>query len=347
MYCQNDKRKLLPGGGAEHKLNFKKTEGEIILKRTIMLLFFMLLMLAAMPVYAATPTTHWYKDWGQGGIDWNNQSDVKELDEAVRWELYVGYDDGIQIHSKIPGKYYQATLRFGNNITRGEFATALGRCLDIGNDNNFPWGRVDALVSAGIIPSKDGDFNAPITRAEMAQWMGKAAVKYNTDIKNSNVFFPDTSNSDILAAAKTGVIKGYPDGKFHPENNALRAHAALMLVRLSKQMNQDLPEDEELKQLITDAIANYNKMGMIRHDTEIQEGLEATDRMDVMIPNTVTLNEFKVVSKHSNTAMYWYSDTITDSKGKTFPGRSFGLAYAKKINGRWIITGEIATFNKY
>lgn len=335
------------------------------MKKAIILLFLMSLMLITIPVYAATPDTHWYKDWGQGGIDWNNQSDVNELEEAVRWELYVGYDDGYQITPKIPGKYYLATLRFGNNITRGEFATALGRCLDIGNDNNFPTGRVNALVSAGIIGDPNGDFTADITRAEMAQWMGRAAVKYKADVKNSNVSFPDTYDTDILAAAKTGVIKGYPDGQFHPDDNALRAHAALMLVRLSKQMNQNLTDDSELNLLITKALVDYDKMCVKRHDTGVwdnsimagelsqrnitaaEEVLEAMDRMDVMIPNTVNLSGFKVVSKHSNTATFWYSNTITDSNGKTFPSGTYGLDYAKKINGRWIATSEISTFDKY
>ena len=39
-----------------------------------------------MPTDAAIPTIHWYKDWGQGGIDWSNESDVKELEDAIRWD---------------------------------------------------------------------------------------------------------------------------------------------------------------------------------------------------------------------------------------------------------------------
>ena len=64
----------------------------------------------------------------------------------------------------------------------------------------------------GLTLDASGDFTAFITRAEMARWMGRAAVKYNAVIKNSNVSFPDTNDSDILVVAKTGVIKGYPDG---------------------------------------------------------------------------------------------------------------------------------------
>ena len=314
---------------------------------------------------AAVPNTRFYQDWGQGPIDWNGP-DKAELEDAIRWELYVGYNDGHQISPKIPGAYYGATLRFDNNITRGEFATALGRCLDIGNDDNFPMGRVDALVGAGIISSKSGDFGVPITRAEMAQWMGKAATKYQADVKNAGVTFPDTSDADIMAAAKTGVIKGYPDGKFHPSDNAKRAHAALMLVRLTKQMNQNPPGDGEIRQLLENYLNSGYEMIKNRHDnktwettsmadttslryiTSAQEKYEALGRVEDMPPNKLVLDQFKILEKHDNAVVFWYSDNIvSELEQKTFPDFSFGVNHVRKINGRWMITDELSTQKKY
>jgi hypothetical protein len=332
----------------------------------ILTLMLMFIITAASVATAATPTTHWYRDWGTGGIDWSNKSDVKEIEDAIRWELYVGYSDGKQIHPKIPGAYYGAALRLGDDITRGEFAVALGRCLDIGSDTNFPMGRVIPLVDQRVITSDeaDKDFSVPITRAEMAKWMGRAAINFKADTKGV-VSFADTSDSDILAAAKTGVIRGYPDGLFHPDDNAMRAHAVLMLVRFSRQLNSDLPKDIELENLIAETINACNKMIKKRHETgnwdndvmsgvaterfitNIQEGGEASGRADIMEPNDIKLDEFKVIETHNNSAIFWYSNLIITPDNKSLPGSSYGLNYAKKINGRWVISSEIPTFQKY
>jgi hypothetical protein len=226
-------------------------------------------------------------------------------------------------------------------------------------------GRVNPLVSQEVITTEEAgkDFSVPITRAEMAKWMGRAATAFKADTKDT-VSFGDTNDRDILAAAKTGVIRGYPDGNFHPDDNAMRAHAALMLVRFSRQLNSDLPEDSVLKQLASESLKEYSAMTMKRYETgnwdtdimsnttserlitSLQEGGEASGRADIMKPNTLNLKEFGIVERHNNMAIFWYFEEITTADGKILPGSSYGITYARQINGKWVTSSEIATFQK-
>ena len=206
-----------------------------------------LLLAVASPAYAVNPL--YFYDWyqGKGGQSmpsgypsWleGKPQDKDNVAKAIKFELYTGYPD--------------RTLKLIDNITRAEFAVALARVLDIGEDGGSSWyaNRLNALVLDGIIKSLSGNWSAPVTRGEMGQWTGKAASKYAAEIKKNSVSFTDTVDKDIIKAAKTGIISGYDDGSFKPAEKAQRVHAALMLVRLAEALNsQPLPKSEDLKKI--------------------------------------------------------------------------------------------------
>ena len=208
---------------------------------------FVLLLVATSPVYAVSPL--YFYDWyhgkdGQtvpsGYPAWlsDKQEDRENVAKAIKWELYTGYPD--------------RTLKLTDNITRAEFAVALARVLDVGEDGGSAWytNRLNALVSEGIIKSLSGDWSAPVKRGEMGQWTGKAARKYTADIKKNSVSFTDTSDGDIITAAKAGIISGYSDGSFKSVEKAQRVHAALMLVRLAQVLNSEpLPKEDDLNNI--------------------------------------------------------------------------------------------------
>ena len=149
----------------------------------------------------------------------------------------IGYEDG--------------TVRPNGRITRAEVATIFFRLLtddarqrNWSSENNFSdvsadkWynNAVSTLCHMGVLGGySDGTFrpNAPITRAEFAkiavsfsQANGSAVYSYFTDVKTTDWFAPY-----VTAAKDNGLIEGYSDGSFKPENKITRAEACAIVNR--------------------------------------------------------------------------------------------------------------------
>ena len=150
----------------------------------------------------------------------------------------IGYEDG--------------TVRPNGKITRAEVATIFFRLLtddarqrNWSSENNFSdvsadkWynNAVSTLCHMGVLAGySDGTFrpNAPITRAEFAkiavsfaQANGSAVYSYFTDVKTTDWFAPY-----VTAAKDSGLIEGYSDGSFKPENRITRAEACAIVNRV-------------------------------------------------------------------------------------------------------------------
>ena len=92
--------------------------------------------------------------------------------------------------------------------------------------------EVTAARANGLIPSElDSSYTSPITRREFCLLVCAYADKMGISSSGSPVSFSDTSDADIQRAAALGVIQGYPDGTFAPDNSILRSEAAAMLAR--------------------------------------------------------------------------------------------------------------------
>lgn len=154
------------------------------------------------------------------------------------YSYLIGYSDG--------------TVRPNGKITRAEVATIFFRLLtdDVrqrnwSSENNFSdvsadkWynNAVSTLCHMGVLGGySDGTFrpNAPITRAEFAkiavsfsQRNGSAVYHYFTDVKTTDWFAPA-----VTAAKDNGLIEGYSDGSFKPENKITRAEACAIVNRV-------------------------------------------------------------------------------------------------------------------
>ena len=165
---------------------------------------------------------------------WAERQNV--LDRLVGLGIVSGYPDG--------------TFRPDNNVTRAEFAKMLVVALDLAPDAaaaagfadaaDIPaWARgyVGAAVKAGLIRGyEDGTFRADrqITRAELAVMVAralKATEKAQLGFKDA-ADIPSWAAEGIARAVAQGIIKGYEDGTFRPENPATRAETAAMTLRL-------------------------------------------------------------------------------------------------------------------
>ena len=173
-----------------------------------------------------------------GGSDGDDDDDKSEtLNTKDHYSYIIGYKDG--------------TVRPYGTITRGEVATIFFRMLtdeardkywsqenpyaDCGPDlwcNN----AISTLTNMGVIDGfQDGNFRpyGKITRAQFA----KIAVGFfETTAKEYQGYFTDVApdawyTSYIEAAARVGLIQGFEDGTYRPNENITRAQACVIVNR--------------------------------------------------------------------------------------------------------------------
>ena len=157
------------------------------------------------------------------------------LEKDDHFGYIIGYPDG--------------TVRPENNITRAEVATIFFRMLkdssrdklwsttntfsDVKKGNWFNT-AVSTLQNAGVLDGySDGTFrpNAYITRAELV----KVAAAFYGTAAGMQTHFSDTSshwaNDFIEAARQLGIVDGYTDGSFRPNQYVTRAEAMKIINR--------------------------------------------------------------------------------------------------------------------
>jgi len=142
--------------------------------------------------------------------------------------------------------YPDGTFKPDQPVTRAEFSAILCRALGISPSemsSNFPdlqghWAEkyVAPLVEKGFIKGyPDGTFgpDQPIKRSEIAAIMARVMTlppligkPTFSDIDSTHWAF-----GFVEAAASKGLIKGYPDGTFRPDNSATRAEACTIVAR--------------------------------------------------------------------------------------------------------------------
>lgn len=115
----------------------------------------------------------------------------------------------------------------------------LGKAEYTHGDNIFTVAKSDITEthSAYIDGYPDGTFGADkdITRAEVAQMLYNLGVEESivdmtfTDVKEGDWFY-----DSVIALAKAGIVEGYGDGTFKPEESITRAEFVTIMVRYTK-----------------------------------------------------------------------------------------------------------------
>lgn len=175
-----------------------------------------------------------------------------EIQQLVSAGAISGYPDG--------------TFRPDDNITRAEFVSvlfgALGLEEELGQsfeDVSGHWarGRIEALVKECIIlPEIYGSRFGPdenITRKEIAV-MTVRSLDTEFVGPEEQLSFTDANRIDkkyrnyVGRAYELGIITGYPDGRFGPDESATRAQAAVMVVRMlqKKEVYEETTAVEEI-----------------------------------------------------------------------------------------------------
>lgn len=242
--------------------------------------------------------------WTEYGMRDNPQWTVSDApyhwaEEAIRrvtgLEIMKGYDAGaFTANDPRTGAatvfQVQPTFHPERPVTRAEFGAILARATgaeetyQLGASAPFRYTPEDAwygpdlvsLVQQHIIlpadyPTGALDPDAPITRAEMASWVARAALAYGIQVPAVEQArrFPDVSatylyGDDLAVAAALHIVEGFPDGMFRPGDGATRAEAATMMWRLVQFLRATPPATAQLQAVLQageDALRRY------AHDT--------------------------------------------------------------------------------
>lgn len=174
--------------------------------------------------------------------DLNNHWSTEFTDRLIGMGIMKGYEDH--------------TFRPNEDVTRAQFASMIVRALGLQttgstvkfeDQSDIPaWaaGDVAAAVDAGILRGYDVNgkkFFEPsekITRAEMSVMLANA-LKVNAHKQTDNegnfvdlASIPQWAQSSVQAGVEAGILGGFEDHTFRPENNATRAEAATTLYKL-------------------------------------------------------------------------------------------------------------------
>ncbi|CAH1200584.1 hypothetical protein PAECIP111893_01472 [Paenibacillus plantiphilus] len=157
----------------------------------------------------------------------------KEIRRLVELGAISGYGDG--------------TFKPNASVTRAEFLKMIVLSLGLQTegskvfaDTEGHWAQqyVSIAGALGVVRGKSDNTFAPdavITREEMAVILARvanmAAVSSNSPFKDGGSISGWASDA-IATLAEAGIMGGYPDGSFQPQNNASRAQAAAVIVRM-------------------------------------------------------------------------------------------------------------------
>ncbi|HAP32632.1 MAG TPA: hypothetical protein DCQ14_06245 [Firmicutes bacterium] len=137
-------------------------------------------------------------------------------------------------------------------VTRAEFVSMLTRALGLSANpgaaakfrdvDGWAQGPIGAAMEAGIIAGyADYTFDGTrrITRAEMAVILQRVLAKVLVSVTRTAEAefadvktFPAWAADGIRAASRAGLVRGFHDRTFRPDNTTTRAETAAMLYRL-------------------------------------------------------------------------------------------------------------------
>ena len=158
--------------------------------------------------------------------------------------------------------YPDGTFRPDRTVSRAEFVSLLARVAfpdELKNETGDTWWESAFRVceANGLLSGTYG-YNEPMPRGEIARILGflcrdwggvnvradaaeQFVINWNEQRMESptwKTLFSDTQGMDedrYRVCANQGLMMGYPDGTFKPENGVTRAEAAVILARLKAQ----------------------------------------------------------------------------------------------------------------
>ena len=159
--------------------------------------------------------------------------------------------------------YPDGTFRPDKTVSRAEFVSLLARTAfpdELKNETGSTWWEPAFRVcEANNLLSGTYGYSEPMPRGEIARMLGyfcrdwggvnaradaaeQFVINWNEqrmELPARKTLFSDTQGMDedrYRVCANQGLMMGYPDGTFRPENSVTRAEAAAILARLKAQL---------------------------------------------------------------------------------------------------------------
>lgn len=153
---------------------------------------------------------------------------------------------------------YNLRIRYKYNETYSEFSNIVSLGLMPYYENASFWAieELDKATDIRLIPeSIREDMRKEITREEFAEVIIRLyELQTGQTVNYEEGVFVDCSNTEVLKAAKLGIVKGDANKNFLPKNNITREEVAVMLKRTLEALypnmdfklgeNPDLSEEE-------------------------------------------------------------------------------------------------------
>ena len=208
---------------------------------------------------------------------------------------------GYLVESGIVNGYDDGTFKPEDTVQVDAFikmvVTSLGHTLENGSSY---WAStfIDKAKELSLVKEGEfGTYESPINRAEMARMIVRALQEEypdNLDKYKSLITDYDTIANiyqDYIVKAYTkGIITGYEDGSFKPEQNATRAEAATMIVRMLDAEQRKVPELPAKDNVL---IVNGKEI-----TTEVPEVVEVYNKL-IELYSTTGDKTYQVNDKHS------------------------------------------------
>ena len=214
--------------------------------------------------------------------------DKPQLNTEDHYAYIVGYEDG--------------TVRPEGDITRAEVATIFFRLLTDESRDEY-WSQtndyidvaegdwynnaVSTLSKAGILNGyEDGSFqpNGNITRAEFAT----IAARFFEATYEGEDLFPDIEDhwarDYINQAAHAGIVNGYPNGTFQPQENITRAEAMTIV-------NRTLDRHPDADHFLADMITWPDNLESAWYYEQVQE---ATNSHEYIMKTDADKNPYEI-----------------------------------------------------
>lgn len=187
----------------------------------------------------ASPHNPWSKTWGGNtvasavGLDTVERVWVSEFNPSTSAKIvtFEGYDGGVYATTELSGTQTRSTFglksHFLDRVCRERGPYDDDGCSFF-EHNIF---NINAAGFVGTLPGNDYDPEAPMTRSSMAAFLADGLELPGT----STDYFPDDDSdpneAKINALAEAGIVIGFEDGTYRPNNSVTRAEMAVYLTR--------------------------------------------------------------------------------------------------------------------
>lgn len=128
---------------------------------------------------------------------------------------------------------------------------------------------VTEAINAGLVPATlPANYKNDITRAQFCQLAAALYEQLTGAEISGRTGFPDTNDAAVEKMAFLGIVNGFPDGTFRPDNSITRQEAANLLKKLAEKLGvrmtaAETPYTDKCSSWAAEAVAKCYSVGIM------------------------------------------------------------------------------------